>query len=127
MKRTLLLSLALLALPSVASAAPYEAPDAYCHDAAEAAYQRALARGDGLPDATYERVQANCEWQAYRAHLLADPAASLNDLIAFDHDGDSWLYEGIATPSEHEIDRQDAAAFLAACPNAKPGTEICGL
>ena len=119
MIRRTLLSLALLALPGVASAAPYEAPEAYCHDLAEAAYQRALAQGDGLPDATYERVQANCDWQAYRAHLIASRSVSLNELVAFDHDGDSWLYEGVSTPSENEMDRQDAVARAQACPNGR--------
>lgn len=92
MKR-LLLSLALLALPSVASAAPYEAPEAFCHDLAEAAYQRVVAQGASLPDATYERVQANCEYTAWRAHLAADRSVSLNELVAFDQDGESFNVE----------------------------------
>lgn len=107
---------ALLVLPCVCSAA-YEEPAQLCHDLAEGAYQVAKTRGDGLPDATYERVQANCEYTAWRAHLVADSSVSLNELVAFDHDGDSWLYEGVSTPSEHEIDRQDAAEWLARCPN----------
>lgn len=115
MKRpSLLLSLAILALPSVATAQAYEAPEAYCHDAAEAAYQLAIAQGDGLPDAVSNRVQANCDYQAFRAHLVASHTVSLNELIAFDHDGESWLLEGVETPSEHEMDRQDALRTL--CP-----------
>lgn len=129
MKRpSLLLSLALLALPSVASASPrdgYVEPVQLCHDLAESAYQLAVAMGDGLPDGPYERAMANCEFRAYRAHLFATPSVPLNDLIEFDHDGDSWLFEGVSTPSEREINRQDAAAFLAACPDAEPGTEVC--
>lgn len=121
--RFTLLSLALLALPSVASASPYETPEAYCHDVAEAAYQLAVARGDGLPDATYERVQTDCDWQAYRAHLIASRSVSLNELVAFDQD--FHAYEGIATASERELARQEAAAFLAACPDAEPGDESC--
>lgn len=77
---------ALLALPCAASAAPYEAPEQLCHDLAEGAYQMAVARGDGLPDATYEQVQANCLYTAYRAHLVADPKVSLRELVEFD-----WL------------------------------------
>ena len=108
---------ALLSLPCVCAAAEYEEPTRLCHDLAEGAYQRAKAMGDGLPDATYERVQANCEYTAWRAHLVASADASLNELVAFDHDSDSWLYEGVATPSEHEIDRQDAAEWVERCPN----------
>ena len=93
MIRRTLLSLALLALPSVASAAPYEAPEVYCHAMAESAYQRAVALGDGLPDASYNRVQANCLYQDYRAHLFTTPSVSLNDLVAFDQDGDSFNVE----------------------------------
>jgi hypothetical protein len=90
MKRpSLLLSLALLALPSVASARAYEAPDAYCHDLAEAAYQAAVARGDGLPDGAYSQTQSDCDAAAYRWHLLTDPSVRLNDLIAFDQESDT--------------------------------------
>ena len=82
--KPLLVALALLACPAVASAAPYEAPEAYCHDRAESAYQLAITLGDGLPDATYERVWADCDREAYRAHLFASPQVSLNELVAFD-------------------------------------------
>lgn len=94
MKRpSFLLSLVLLALPSVASAAPYEAPEVYCHAMAESAYQRAVALGDGLPDASYNRAQALCLWQDYRAYLFTTPAVSLNELVAFDQDGESFNVE----------------------------------
>jgi hypothetical protein len=82
---------ALLALPCVCQA--YEEPTQLCHDLAEGAYQQALAMGDGLPDATYERVQANCEYQAYRAHVVASSEFSLNELVALDQDGESFDVE----------------------------------
>lgn len=87
---TALLS-ALMALPCVCSA--YEAPEQLCHDMAESAYQVAVAMGDGLPDATYERVQANCEYEAYLAHLAADRGTSLNELVEFDQDGQTFFVE----------------------------------
>lgn len=78
---------ALLALPCSASAhsEPYEEPTQLCHDLAESAYQMRLAMGDAFPDETYERVQANCEYAAFRAWLIADSGVSLNELIAFDN------------------------------------------
>lgn len=91
--KPLLVTLALLALPVVASARPFEAPEAYCHDRAEAAYQLAVALGDGLPDATYNRVQATCLYFAERDHLIADPAVSLSELVAFDQDGPTFFVE----------------------------------
>jgi len=93
MKPSFLLSLALLALPSVASAAPYEAPEVYCHDMAESAYQLAVTLADGLPDVAYNRAMALCDWQAYRAHLFATPAVPLNELIAFDQDDQTFFVE----------------------------------
>jgi len=122
MIRRTLLSLALLALPSVASASPrdgYVEPVELCRNLAEAAYQLAVAQGDGLPDGPYERAMANCDYRAYRAHLIASRSVSLNELVAFDHDGDSWLFEGVSTPSENEMDRQDAVAHAQACPNGR--------
>lgn len=73
---------ALLALPCSASAKgeAYVEPTQLCHDLAENAYQMALAMGDGLPDATYERVQANCEYTAWRAFLMASPEYSCHPL-----------------------------------------------
>lgn len=77
---------ALLALPCPASAhSEYEEPTQLCHDLAESAYQMRLAMGDAFPDETYDRVQANCEYTAYRAWLIADSGVSLNELIAFDN------------------------------------------
>jgi len=93
MKSPLLLALALLAMPAVASAAPYEVPEAFCHDSAEAAYLRAVARGDALPDTAYERAQALCEWQAWRNHLIASRSVNLNELVAFDQDDQSFFVE----------------------------------
>lgn len=93
MKTSLLVALALLGTPAVASAAPYEAPEAYCHDRAESAYQLAIALGDGLPDTIYNRVYALCDWEAYRAHLFATPQVSLNELVAFDQNGESFDVE----------------------------------
>ena len=123
MIRRVLLSLALLALPSVASARPFDAPyvepEQLCHDAGEAAYRLAEARGEGSPDVWGDRAQAFCLWQAWRNHLIASRSVSLNELVAFDHDGDSWLYEGVSTPSENEMDRQDAVAHAQACPNGR--------
>jgi len=122
MIRRLLTALALLALPSVASASPrdgYVEPVELCRDLAEAAYQLAVAQGNGLPDGPYERAMANCDYRAYRAHLIASRSVSLNELVAFDHDGDSWLFEGVSTPSENEMDRQDAVAHAQACPNGR--------
>lgn len=77
---------ALMALPCVCAALPvdYEVPDALCHDQAEAAYQLAAARGDGLPDGAYESELATCQFEAYRAHLVADPRVSLSELVEFD-------------------------------------------
>ena len=78
---------ALLALPCSASAhsEPYEEPAQLCHNLAESAYQLSVARGEAFPDADYERAQANCEYTAYRAWLIADSGVSLNELIAFDN------------------------------------------
>jgi hypothetical protein len=78
------LLVALLSLPCVCAAAEYEEPTQYCHDLAEGAYQVAKARGNGLPDDTYNRVQDWCLDDAYRAYLAATPSVSLNELIAFD-------------------------------------------
>jgi len=73
-----------LSLPCVCAAAEYEEPTQYCHNAAEAAYLQAVAQGDALPDAMYNRVQDWCLADAYRAYLAATPSVSLNELIAFD-------------------------------------------
>ncbi len=75
---------ALMALPCVCAAAPFEAPEQLCHDRAEAAYQVAVAKGDGLPDGEYESELAFCQYEAYRAHLVADPKVSLRELVEFD-------------------------------------------
>jgi hypothetical protein len=83
---------ALMALPCVCSAA-YEEPTQLCHNLAEGAYQRALAMGDALPDATYERVWTNCEYTAWRAYMVASPEFSLNELVALDQDGESFNVE----------------------------------
>lgn len=98
MKAPLLLSLALLAVPSVASAkhlylADYEAPEQQCHEAGEAAYQLAAARGHGSPDVPSLRAQELCLWKAYRNHLIASRSVTLNDLVDFDHAGDSFIVE----------------------------------
>ena len=77
---------ALMALPCVCSALPsYDESSTLCHDAAQGAYLVAVARGSALPDGEYESEMAACEYDVYRAHLLADPAVSLNELIAFDN------------------------------------------
>lgn len=84
---------ALLSLPCVCSAVEYEEPAQFCHDMAWAAYDLAAAQGADFPDDTYERVQAKCDHDAYRAHLLADSSVSLNEVIAFDQDGQSFFVE----------------------------------
>jgi len=98
LKPSLLLSFALLALPSVASARPYDPatyvePEQQCHDAGEAAYRLAEARGDGSPDVPADRAQAMCLWTAYRNHLIASRHATLDQLIALDQDGESFFVE----------------------------------
>jgi len=80
---------ALLALPCVCSAAEYEEPTQLCHDLAESAYQLSVARNDPFPDAAYERAQADCEFVAWRAFMVADSSVSLNELVAFDQDDES--------------------------------------
>lgn len=75
---------ALLALPCVCQAAEYEEPTQLCHDRAEGAYQVAVAKGDALPDGEYESELAFCQWESYRARLVADPKVSLRELVEFD-------------------------------------------
>lgn len=98
MIRRLLTALALLALPSVASARPYDPanyvePEQQCHDAGEAAYRLAEARGEGSPDVWGDRAQAFCLWTAWRNHLIASHGVTLDELIAFDQDGQSFFVE----------------------------------
>lgn len=65
-----LAALSLVLISSVAHAAPQspvaslsQAQQDYCHAYAESEYDAAVARGDGLPDASYEGAQEQCEMQ----------------------------------------------------------------
>lgn len=78
-KTIVALSVAAMSLCLVSAAHADELPtDSVCHLAAEAAYDAAVAAGDGLPDGAYEQTMGDCE-SAEDA-----PADSLNELIAID-------------------------------------------
>jgi len=80
-KTLLALSVATMSLCLVSAAGAAELPtDSVCHIAAEAAYDAAVAAGDGLPDGAYESTMGACE---------DAEEATLNDLVAID--GEAWL------------------------------------
>lgn len=67
---TLFMFLALASIARCVHAAPQspavslsQTEQAYCHAYAESEYQAAVTRGDGLPDASYEGAQEECEMQ----------------------------------------------------------------
>lgn len=80
-KTIIALSVAAMTLSLVSAASAEELPtESVCHIAAEAAYDAAVAAGDGLPDGAYESTMGSCE---------ESEDTSLNDLIAID--GEAWL------------------------------------
>ena len=72
----------LLALPCVCSAAQSDVVElpfiagpgtsGVCDMVAEASYQGAIEAGDGLPDAVYEQVMADCDWGGYSSMTLEE-------------------------------------------------------
>lgn len=105
MKLSLLTALALLAMPAIANAAPFQDPDEYCEARAEVAYQQAVALGDGLPDGIALRTAEQCRQEFYRDWLFTTPAVSLNELIRFDQEADfEAARDGLVSFEREETD-----------------------